>query len=406
MMLIKPFRALRPKAEYAALVAAPPYDVLSEEEARAYARGNPLCFLRVEKSEIDLPPVAPRDHRVIFERARENLERLREENILFQEESPCYYLYGQQTQDHLQIGIMALASVRAYEEGIIKRHEFTRKDKEEERINHVEAVGAHTGPVFLIYKNTGELEGLVSRLIKESPEYLFTSPDRVVHRVWKVVKNPDIEEISAFFSRVGELYIADGHHRAAAAAAVSRRRPESEEAAYFLAALFPHDRLNIMPYNRVVRDLNGYTEDGFLEEISPHFTIVRDYNARHPRMKHEFGLYLPGRWYRLRAKDDIIDAGDPIRSLDVSILQEKLLGPILGIVDPRTDKRIDFIGGVRGPETLERLVDSGEFKAAFSLFPVSIESLMDIADRGEVMPPKSTWFEPKLLSGLFVHLLD
>ncbi|HOJ51478.1 MAG TPA: DUF1015 family protein [Syntrophales bacterium] len=406
MDLIKPFRALRPQPAYAALVAAPPYDVLTEEEARAFARGNPLCFLRVEKSEIDLPPGVTHSDEAIFERARENLQRLREEGILFQDEAPCYYVYGQQTQDHRQFGIMALASVRAYEEGLIKRHEFTRQDKEEERIRHVEAVGAHTGPVFLIYKNEGTLDKLFLRVIKEPPEYTFTTPDRVVHRVWKIEKTGDVEGVTRFFARLDGLYIADGHHRAAAAAAVARKYPENKEAAYFLAALFPHNQLNIMAYNRAVRDLNGLTEEGLLEKIRENFSVVRDYNARIPQEKHEFGLYLKSRWFRLRAKAHIIDDSDLIRSLDVSILQERILAPILGISDPRTDKRIDFIGGIRGPEMLEKLVDSGEFSIAFSLYPVNVEDLMAIADRGFVMPPKSTWFEPKLLSGLFVHLLD
>ncbi|MCX7981976.1 MAG: DUF1015 family protein [Syntrophales bacterium] len=406
MKIVKPFRALRPKPEYAALVAAPPYDVLTVEEAREYARGNPLCFLRVEKSEIDLPLQDAKDPVAAFKRAQENLSFLRKEGILFQDDTPCYYIYGQQSGGHTQFGIMALASVQAYEQGLIKRHELTRKDKEEERTYHVEAVGAHTGPVFLIYKNTGGLNALISQVIKGAPEYIFTSPDRVIHRVWKIENTEEIEEISVFFSNIKELYIADGHHRAAAAAAVYRKKPEKAETAYFLAALFPHDQLNIMAYNRVVRDLNGYTEDRFLEEVSCNFSVERDYAARLPRRTHEFGLYLPGRWYRLQAKETITSSRNPISILDVSILQAYLLDPILGIRDPRTDKRIDFIGGIRGPETLERLVDSGEFKVAFSLFPVSVASLMEIADHGYIMPPKSTWFEPKLLSGLFIHLLD
>jgi uncharacterized protein (DUF1015 family) len=405
MELVKPFRALRPYPAYAALVAAPPYDVLTEEEARAYARGNPLCFLRVEKSEIDFPPEECPDEKAIFARARENLLYLRDEKIFFQDSTPLYYLYGQQLGEHKQYGIMALANTQAYEAGIIKRHELTRTDKEEERTKHVEEVGAHTGPVFLIYKNTGALDHLLARIIASSPEYLFTSPDRVIHRVWKIWERHDIEEINNFFSSLDALYIADGHHRAAAAAAVARKRPGDKEAAYFLAALFPHNQLNIMAYNRLVRDLNGFTEEEFLSSLRPFFQIDRDYNARIPRRLHEFGLYLSGRWFRLTATSEIIDQTDPILSLDVSILQERILGPLLGIINPRTDERIEFVGGIRGPEVLEKSVDSGEFKAAFSLYPVSITDLMTIADQGKIMPPKSTWFEPKLLSGLFVHLL-
>lgn len=414
MVLVKPFRALRPYPAFAALVAAPPYDVSSVDEALEFARKNPLCFLHTEKSEIDLPPEERTSMEKVVSRAREHLDYLRREQILFHDPTPSYYLYGQRMGDHRQYGVVAVASARAYEQGIIKRHELTRADKEEERTLHVERVGAHTGPVLLAYKSTGQLDGIVHRIVTETiPEYTFTSPDRVIHQVWKVTRAEDTDEITRYFAGVDALYIADGHHRAAAAATVAHNRRHSGPAPsseahyeYFLAVIFPHNELMILPYHRVVRDLHGLTEEQFLREIGIHFQITRDPRAREPNHPHEFGMYMNRRWYRLSAKEGTIDEGDPISSLDVSILQDRLLAPLLGIADPRTNDRIDFIGGIRGPEALEQLVDTGKFKVAFSLYPVPIEKLMAIADRGAVMPPKSTWFEPKLLSGLFIHLID
>jgi len=391
--LIRPFRALRPEPPYAALVAAPPYDVLSLEEAREFARKNPLCFLHVEKPEIDVPLGEPIVMDEIVHRARQYLAFLQRERILVQDPTPAYYLYGQRMGMHRQYGIVALASVRAYEEGVIKRHEFTRADKEEERTQHVDHVGAHAGPVFLAYRHRGDLDHLINRYITErTPEATFTTPDGVLHQVWQIANPEEIEEVTCSFTTVPALYIADGHHRAAAAARVARlRRARSitatDEHEYFLAVLFPHNQLQILPYHRIVRDLNGLREEAFLAAVAEHFRIVLDASARSPRRPHEFGMYLRGKWYRLTVPDDEVDNDDPISSLDVSLLQDRLLGPILGIQDPRRDERIDFVGGIRGPEALEERVNTGQFTVAFALYPVLMEQLMAIADAGAVMPP-------------------
>lgn len=413
MSMIKPFKAIRPVVQYAPKVAAFPYDVLNAEEARAIGQNNPLSFLHVEKSEIDVPGYPQVDETVVFETARRNLLKLLSDHILFREDKPCYYLYRQIMGPHSQYGIVAAASVREYEAGTIKKHEYTRADKERERILHVDCVGAHTGPVFLTYKRQEAIDRIVNRIAGTAPDYDFTAEDRISHTAWTIADGSDIRAIGEAFAGIDALYIADGHHRAAAAAAVAKKRREQSQSPrgdepyeYFLAVIFPHNQLRIMDYNRAVRDLNGFGKAAFLDKIGQVFEISSGFSQRSPERVHEFGLYLDGDWYRLIAKDGAYDATDPVKSLDASILQDCLLEPVLGIQDPRTDKRIDFIGGIRGMDELERLVDSGHFQAAFSLYPVSLDQLIAVADAGKVMPPKSTWFEPKLRSGLFVNPLD
>jgi uncharacterized protein (DUF1015 family) len=412
MARITPFRALRPYRQYAQAVAAPPYDVVNVEEARALAGDNPLSFLHVEKSEIDLPGYPQVEEQAIFQTAKMNLRKLRGDNILFQDPQPCFYVYAQQMGGHRQYGIVTGASVREYEAGLIKKHENTRADKELERINHVDAVNAQTGPVFITYRKSVIIDGIVAAIVQAPPEYAFVAADGIAHEAWVVSDGDTIGQLTAAFAEVQALYIADGHHRAAAAASVARMRrkkdPDPSEARHyetFLAVLFPHDQIRIMDYNRAVKDLNELGTVDYLARIAQDFEIADGFADRSPKRMHDFGMYLEGKWRRLTFKKERLAAGDPVRSLDVSILQEYLLGPLLGIADPRTDKRIDFIGGIRGMEELERLVDSGRFAVAFSLCPTTLPELMDVADAGLVMPPKSTWFEPKLRSGLFVHLI-
>ena len=413
MSRVIPFRALRPAKPFAAEVAAPPYDVLNVAEAQRLVRDKPLSFLHVEKSEIDFPAAACVDDRRIYERAKENLEMLIRKGILFSEETEAFYLYRQRKGDHLQTGIVAGVSIAEYEAGQIRRHELTRADKERERTCHIETVGAQTGPIFLTYRGREAIDRLAARVAATTPEYDFTADDGVVHTVWVIRGPAEVREVIEGFAPVEALYIADGHHRAAAAAAVARLRQarnpgdRGDEAHHvMMAVLFPHDQLRIMDYNRAVRDLNGLAEAAFLERVGENFLIAKGCPGKTPQKSHEFGMYLGGAWYLLSAREEILRDDDPVAGLDVSLLQDRLLGPILGIRDPRTDSRIDFIGGIRGMAELERLVDRGGFTVAFSLYPPTVEQMMAVADAGKVMPPKSTWFEPKLRSGLFVHRLE
>jgi len=412
MSIVIPFKALRPGRSFVKDVASLPYDVLNRDEARALASGNPVSFLRVEKSEIDVNPPDDEVPEKIFEKARENLDNLVRQGVTFQEESPCFYIYRQRMGTHEQTGIVGCASVSEYESGWIKKHELTRADKELERTRHVDTVNAQTGPVFLTYRATEEIDRLVEGFKAGSPEYDFTAADGIVHTVWVVSKTEDIRSLSEGLKKLEALYIADGHHRAAAACSVCRSRREGnphhrgdEPYNFFLSVIFPHNQLRIMDYNRAVRDLHGLEKEAFLHKVEEKFEIRPDFNRKSPEAFHSFGMYMDGRWYQLMARKNLCDESDPIGSLDVSILQTHLLGPLLGIQDPRTDQRIDFIGGIRGMEELERLVNSGKFAVAFSLFPTTLDQLMAVADAGLVMPPKSTWFEPKLRSGIFVHSL-
>lgn len=413
MSLVVPFRALRPAKTFVRQVAAPPYDVMNRAEAQQFVQGNPLSFLHVEKSEIDVPDAGDVDDQRIYERARTNLGEMIEKGILLRDGSPVFYLYRQRRGGYEQTGIAAGVSIAEYEAGRIRRHELTRDDKERERTRHIDTVGAQTGPVFLTYRRQEAIDRLTARLAAGMPEYDFTAGDGVRHTVWIIGDPAAIREIGEGFAGVDFLYIADGHHRAAAAATVARlrtgRSPSGRGVAahqLLLAVLFPQHEVRIMDYNRAVRDLNGLRESMFLERVGERFVISEPFAEKSPARRHEFGMYLGGVWRRLTAKEAILRDEDPIAGLDVSLLQAHLLGPVLGILDQRTDARIAFIGGSRGMAELENLVDRGDSAVAFSLYPPTVEEMMAVADWGGVMPPKSTWFEPKLLSGLFVHLLE
>ena len=410
MALVLPFKAVRPAREFAAQVAALPYDVMSREEGRKTVAGKPWSFLRVEKSEVDVPEETKDGDNLIYQKARENFVRMIAEKVMIQDETPHFYIYRQQMGKRIQTGIVGCVSAAEYDAGKIKKHEFTRRDKEEDRINHVNTVGAQTGPVFLTYKANPGLNEIVSEITARRPEYDFTADDGFIHKSWLVDDLNQIEQIRNQFADIDSLYIADGHHRAAAASSVAKMRRScdcdnsgNKEYEKVLAVLFPHDELYVMDYNRAVEDLNGLSKDEFLEKISSRFIIEKNFQAKLPRQFHDFGMYLQGEWYQLTIKQGAFDDSDPVKRLDASILQECLLSPVLRINDPRTDKRIKFIGGIRGMAELEKLVDKDGFAVAFSLYPTAIEQVMQVADAGAIMPPKSTWFEPKLRSGLFVH---
>ena len=413
MSTVLPFRALRPQKNYVREVAALPYDVLEWDEARRIGEVNPRSFLHVEKSEIDFPGDTEGDDPRIYATAKSNLERLVREKILFKEGKNCFYVYGQRQGDHIQYGIVACVSIAEVEAGQIKKHELTTVVKEQDRIRNIDTVNANTGLVFCAYPAREAIHRIVEEIIRQDPEYDFTFDNGVAHTVWVVRDDQKIEAITKAFLDVNALYIADGHHRVAAAAAVARIRRErnavhkgTEEYNYFMAGLFPHDQVRIMGYNRAVKDLNGLSEEEFLRRIQEGFVVSPNVRQESPPTVHEFGMYLRGKWFRLQVREGDLGQKDLIRTLDVSLLQDNLLAPILGIHDPRADKRIKFVGGIRGVTALEKMVDSKEFAVAFSLPPPSLTQLMAVADSGQIMPPKSTWFEPKLLSGLFVHLLD
>ena len=412
MAIIKPFRALRPTPEQAPRVASLPYDVMNTEEAREMAAGNPYSFLHVSRAEIDLPVGTDVHSPIVYQKAAENFKSLIQNGTLRQDTKPCLYIYAQTMDGRRQVGLVACSSVEDYFNDVIKKHEFTRPEKEQDRIEHMEAVKAHVGPIFLTYKPNTTVSGVIKKITGTIPVNDFTSEDGIHHTLWVVDDSNDLEVICiAFQKEIPCTYIADGHHRAASAAKVGKKlqaqnpsHSGEEEYNFFLSVLFPADELAIMDYNRVVKDLNGLTKDGMLEKLSEKFSITEiDGELAKPAQLHEFGMYLNGQWYRLEAKSGTYTT-DPIGILDVTILQNNVLAPLLGIADPRTDKRIDFVGGIRGLKQLEKRVDSGEMAVAFALYPVSLQQLMDIADSGNVMPPKSTWFEPKLRDGLVSHL--
>lgn len=407
MAIIQPFRALRPQPSKAAAVAAPPYDVLNSAEAAQQAMGNPDSFLHVTKSEIDLPGVSDIHTSEVYEKAKTNLHQFIKDGVLLREEQPCYYIYELVMQGRHQTGLVAVSSVDDYENDIIKKHEFTRPEKEQDRISHIRTTGAQTGNVFLAYRDVDAINELIGQWKSKAPVYDFAAADGISHRIWIVDDAITVNRISELFSQSVPLtYIADGHHRAASAAKVRRSLEQGhhDNANYFLTTLFPASQLHIMDYNRVIRDLNGHTEADLLRILYDDFEVERMPASFSPTRLHEFGMYLGGQWYKLTSKEGTWSE-DPIGVLDVTILSEKILDRILGITDQRTDKRIDFVGGIRGLQELEKRVDSGEMKVAFSLHPVSIQQLFDIADSGNVMPPKSTWFEPKLRDGLLTHLI-
>ena len=404
MINIQPFAALRPQTGLAAAVAARPYDVLNSQEAAEEAQGNPNSFLHVTKAEIDLPAGTDIHSQTVYDQAKDNLDAMTRKGVLFQEDKPCYYIYELVMNGRAQTGLVALSSVDDYNNDRIKKHEFTRPEKEKDRIDHMRTIRAQTGNVFLAYRDVTEIDALIADWKKaHSPIYDFTANDGIEHRIWVVDMRETVDQITKIFAeQVPATYIADGHHRAASAAKVSAALPDSEAAKYFLTTLFPAGQLAILDYNRVVKDLNGHSEGELLNALEENFTITREAEAVRPGSLHEFGMYLNKNWYRLQAKSGTWTE-DPIGVLDVSILSDKVLDKLLGVRDQRTDKRIDFVGGIRGLGELEKRVNSGEMAIAFSLYPVSIHQLFDIADSGSVMPPKSTWFEPKLRDGLLTH---
>ncbi|MFN7133819.1 MAG: DUF1015 domain-containing protein [Myxococcales bacterium] len=408
MSIVRPFPGLRPPADKVLQVACPPYDVVNTEEARAYAKGNPLSFFHVSRPEIDLPEGTDSHAEEVYALGRTNFDRFKQEGVLVRDSRPCFYLYRQKMGAHVQVGFVCGASVAEYQQNLIKKHELTRADKEDDRTRHIDDLNANDEPVFLTYRARPSIDALVSTLCARAPTYDFTTDDGIGHTFWVVDGDGDIAKLEAEFKAIPELYIADGHHRSAAASRVAAKRSKApghsanEEYNFFLAVVFPHDQMQILDYNRVVKDLNGLSSEQFLQKISEKFE-VRATDEKKPSRAHSFGMYLDGRWHQLTAKPGTWDAKDPVKDLDVSILQENLLSPVLGIRDPRTDKRIDFVGGIRGMQELERVVNGGKAKVAFAMYPTSIEQLMAISDAGQIMPPKSTWFEPKLRSGLVVH---
>jgi len=413
MAVFRPFKAFRPKPELAAEVAAKPYDVLNSDEAREEAKGHPLSFLHVGKPEIDLDPSIDLYDPRVYEKGKENLQKLIRDGVLVEDSEPFYYIYAQTMFDRTQYGLVGCASVDDYWNDVILKHEKTRKDKEEDRCQHVRVTNAHTGPIFLTYKDKAEIDEIVNRYIEQKPNTDIITVDGIRHQVWVISDKNDIAKIRELLAGVDKFYVADGHHRSAAAAIVGRERQQAnpnhtgeEEYNFFLAVLFPASHLYIMDYNRLVKDLNGHSKEEFLAKLEDLFVINKVEGQFAPKKKGQIGMYLDGQWYSLDAKDKLFHPEDPVENLDVSILQHQVLDPILGIDDPRTSKRIDFVGGIRGLGELERRVNSGEMAVAFSMYPTSIEELMAIADAGKIMPPKSTWFEPKLRDGLFVHFLD
>ncbi len=417
MSLIKPFRGLRPAPGRAADVAAPPYDVLSTDEARLIVHGSvegrPWSFLHISKAEIDLPPEVDHYSPQVYAKSRENFERMIAEGVLRQDETPCYYAYRLVMGEHVQTGLVAAASVADYDTNRIRKHEFTRPDKEDDRVHQIEALNAQTGPVLLAHPDAPEVDAILAQAASGAPDADVTAADGIRHTLWVIRDTAVLQRLTLAFDAMPALYIADGHHRSAAASRVAAARnaknshPSGEEDYnYFLSVIFPHHQMRIMDYNRVVKDLNGLSTMGFLARIAERFAVTVSPPRVRPSKVGEYGLYLPRQWYRLSIRQHLIPVDDPVARLDVSLLSENLLGPVLDIKDLRRDKRIDFVGGIRGLEELERRVDSGEMAAAFALHATEMTDLMAVADAGEVMPPKSTWFEPKLADGLVSHMLD
>ena len=404
MPSIKPFAALRPKPELAARICELPYDVMSSEEARQMAAGNPLSFLHVSKPEIDLPPGTDLYSREVYERGRENFQKLIAEGALRQDAQECFYLYRQVMGAHSQLGLVAAASCEDYLNNIIKKHELTRPDKEDDRVRHIETLNSQTGPVFLTYRAVPSLDALFAKIAGGTPDVDLTAKDGVRHTAWVIRDSATIQIIQDQFKAMSALYIADGHHRSAAAGRVYQSRQGAGHSGQFLTVIFPHNQMQILPYNRVLKDLNGLTPQTLLEKLDALF-IIRSPGVAKPTRKHELGLFLDGQWRTLHFRPQFAATNDPIEKLDVTLLQKYVLAPLFGIDDPRTSKRINFVGGIRGTAELEKIVNAGEYACAFSMFPTSIEDLMTIADAGGIMPPKSTWFEPKLRDAMFCHMI-
>jgi uncharacterized protein (DUF1015 family) len=413
LAVIKPFRGLRPQSHFAAEVASPPYDVLSSDEARRMVKDNPNSFLRVNKSEVDFPEGESNYSNVVYEKGRRNLERLINDNIMIREDKNSFYIYRLTMNDHTQTGLVALASVEEYDKGIIKKHENTQPKKVEDRANHMIALEAQVGPVFSTFRQNEQLKELFKKLTSKTPEIDFVADDKIRHELWVVSEESNCYAFIDGFAELNELYIADGHHRSEAASEVCRRLKESndnhtgnENYNYFLSVLFPDDELYVMSYNRVVSEMNSLSIDEFIQKCTYAFEIDEVSSPVVPDENHTIGVYCENRWFKFKIKNDSFDETNPVESIDSAILTKNLLAPILDITDLGTDKRISFIGGIRGVEELSRLVDSNEYKVAFSMYPVSVEQLLAVADADDIMPTKSTWFEPKLRSGMVVSLLN
>lgn len=412
MPLVQPFRGLRPVADKATDIVAPPYDVLNTAEARERVKGHPLSFLHISKPEIDLPEGTDPYAAEVYAKGAENLQKLINDEVLMRDEKACYYVYRLVMGEHQQTGLVVSASVADYDTNRIRKHEYTRPDKEDDRVRQIDALNAQTGPVFLTYRNNKIIEGITDKVSKTTPTYDLTADDGVMHTIWVVEDDNDIATLTSTFDAMDCLYIADGHHRSASASriAASRNKGNSDTGNashdYFLSVIFPDNQMQILDYNRVIKDLNGLSEDELIEKIKKNFTIDVVDALYKPKKCTEFSMYLKGQWYKLQVNADLIPENDPVGALDISLLQNNLIEPLLGVSDPRRDKRIDFVGGIRGLEELEKRVDSGEMQVAFAIYPTSLPQLMDVADANEVMPPKSTWFEPKLADGLVSHVLD
>ena len=408
MKLLQAFRGLRPVPERVADVIAPPYDVLSSDEARELAKDKPWSFLHVSKPEIDLPPETNPYDASVYAMGASNFNKMKEQGVLIRDEQPCYYIYELTMDGHVQTGIAAAASIQAYDEDIIRKHEHTRPKKEDDRVNQIKALRAQTGPVFLTYRQQNDIDEMVNQVKLTRPVYDLVTDDGIRHRFWIVDDAGQVDWLDKSFSRMERMYIADGHHRSAAASRVcaDKKSDGGTSCDSFLAVLVPDDQVQIFDYNRIIRDLNGLSEDDFLENIGRSFSVEKASEPVRPATKGEYGMYLPGQWYKLTINPEFMASGDSVHQLDVSMLHHNLIGPVLDITDPRRDDRIDFVGGIRGLGELEKRVDSGEMAVAFSLFPTGLDELMAVADAGKVMPPKSTWFEPKLADGLVSYVLD
>jgi uncharacterized protein (DUF1015 family) len=413
MPLIKAFSGLRPVAGRADDVVAPPYDVMNEAEARAMVEGRPWSFLHISRPEVDLPQGTDPYAAEVYAKGRENLNHMVEQGVLAREEKPSYYVYRLTMGDHVQTGLMAVASVDAYDQDRIKKHEFTRPVKEDDRVRNIDTLNAQTGPVFLVYPAATTIDRILAETTENTPDMDVTAAEGVRHELWVLSDETTVSRLTEGFDALDALYVADGHHRSAAASRVAATRKAQnpghngeESYNYFLSVIFPHNQMQILDYNRVVRDLNGLSKEIFLQKIVDAFDLQASDSPVKPAQTGEYGMFLDGQWYKLNIDKARIPTDDPVARLDVSLLQDNLISPLLGIEDPRTDNRIDFVGGIRGLGGLEKRVNSGDWEVAFSLYPTTMEALMAVADAGEVMPPKSTWFEPKLADGLVSHVLD